>query len=555
MSNRSTRRSLAIWYTPEAKSRRSTDPVYGAGVATHDFTNALIRFSRIPVLELLTPWDATMTAKPPLFAQDREAGPELRVRPVDALFSARPDFPIGVYHDIHADPVRGFRLRGLYSPQPFPVTLTHHTVSYATQREDWYRRLLLEDVRPYDSIICTSTAARDAIRLGLAAQADFFERRFAKRMDFRGRLDVLPLGVDAEIFRPRDRADARAQMQLPSKPFIFLWVGRFSAAQKGDLLPLIRVFRMLQRANSKRDLMLVLAGTSAGPDAQFFTDYAEKLGVASKVRVMTDLEPSRRHLLYGVADVFVSPVENVQETFGITPIEALAAGVPQVVSDWDGYRDTVVDGETGFRIPTLWMKAEADVMPATLIHQDPHLDHGVAGQGTAVDFGLLQQRLQELLDNPQLLRKMGRASRKRALACFDWRPLIRRYEELWKTLGADARRDTTHAARSRERAPDLHSLFGLFHGYATVLLDDKSRIRLRADAKDIVEGKEPVPSYHRGFGLDGELIAGLMQELLWGGKKGRTFTQLLEAFPERHPDLVRRHGMWLLKYGYAERVG
>ena len=53
------------------------------------------------------------------------------------------------------------------------------------------------------------------------------------------------------------------------------------------------------------------------------------------------------------ADVFISLVDNIQETFGITPLEAMASGLPVVVSDWDGYRHTVRDGEEGFLIPTL----------------------------------------------------------------------------------------------------------------------------------------------------------------------------------------------------------
>src|SRR5205807_881053 len=45
--------------------------------------------------------------------------------------------------------------------------------------------------------------------------------------------------------------------------------------------------------------------------------------------------------------------DNLQETFGLSPIEGMAAGLPLVVSDWNGYRDTVRDGVDGFRIPTL----------------------------------------------------------------------------------------------------------------------------------------------------------------------------------------------------------
>src|ERR1700760_2735871 len=57
--------------------------------------------------------------------------------------------------------------------------------------------------------------------------------------------------------------------------------------------------------------------------------------------------------LWAGADVFMSLVDNIQETFGITPVEAMAAGLPVVASNWDGYRFTGRDGQDGFLIPTL----------------------------------------------------------------------------------------------------------------------------------------------------------------------------------------------------------
>ena len=55
---------------------------------------------------------------------------------------------------------------------------------------------------------------------------------------------------------------------------------------------------------------------------------------------------------WAAADIFYSLVDNPQETFGLTPVEAMAAGIPVIVSDWDGYRYTVTDGLEGFLIPT-----------------------------------------------------------------------------------------------------------------------------------------------------------------------------------------------------------
>ena len=36
----------------------------------------------------------------------------------------------------------------------------------------------------------------------------------------------------------------------------------------------------------------------------------------------------------------------------VLPVEAMASGLPVIVSDWDGYKETVRDGVDGFRIPT-----------------------------------------------------------------------------------------------------------------------------------------------------------------------------------------------------------
>ncbi|HRE90473.1 MAG TPA: glycosyltransferase, partial [Myxococcota bacterium] len=66
----------------------------------------------------------------------------------------------------------------------------------------------------------------------------------------------------------------------------------------------------------------------------------------------TPASEAQKQACMAAADVFVSLADNVQETFGLSVIEAMAAGLPVVVSDWDGYKDTVRDGEDGFRVTT-----------------------------------------------------------------------------------------------------------------------------------------------------------------------------------------------------------
>ena len=44
--------------------------------------------------------------------------------------------------------------------------------------------------------------------------------------------------------------------------------------------------------------------------------------------------------------------DNFQETFGLTPLEGMASGLPVIVSDWNGYKSTVRNNIDGFKIPT-----------------------------------------------------------------------------------------------------------------------------------------------------------------------------------------------------------
>ncbi len=413
--------------------------IYGQSVVTHDMATALLRHgSAESVVFLVGPQDV------PAYAAHFKSYPNARVKmEIGILRDGVERFGLTAWHDIRGNPsAPSFKIRtGLASRKPYPITLTIHCLSSQPFIGTLVIPLLTESVLPCDSVICTSRACRDAFQNLLEQVASTFNRRHGANLSYKGRLDVLPLATDTEFFRPIPQAECRRKLGLPQDAFVLLWFGRLSAADKADLFVMLRVVERLRRKNPQRKILLVLAGSQEPqlPFAPGLHQYAKDLGISEHVIIKEAFPPSERNSLYCAADVFVAPADNIQETFGLTPLEAMACGLPQVVADWDGYRDTVQHDVTGFLVPTHWAACDEDISNVSLMNLDILVDHFQLGQSVVVDLEKYEQYLQRLMDQPALRIKMAEASRRRAVEVFGWSPVIKQYEALWAELSQLAR--------------------------------------------------------------------------------------------------------------------
>jgi plasmid stabilization system protein ParE len=183
-------------------------------------------------------------------------------------------------------------------------------------------------------------------------------------------------------------------------------------------------------------------------------------------------------------DLLVLP--SLYEDLSSALIEAMAAGLPVVASDWDGYRDTVRDGIDGFLVPTLMPPAPlgASLAARYELGADTYdLYCGHTSQLVAVDTEAAEAAFRQLFADPALRRRMGESGRQRAEALYEWRVVIASYQALWAELAERRRADANLADRPAPASnPARPDPFAAFASYPSATLSDRHVARLAPGA-------------------------------------------------------------------------
>jgi hypothetical protein len=254
---------------------------------------------------------------------------------------------------------------------------------------------------------------------------------------------------------------------IPNDALVVLLAGRMDVLTKFHPGPLLRVLADLQE-KELTELHLLIYGEA--PNQAMGELWRNGLaGTAPKLPVSW-IAGHKEELAGAVrwaADVFVSLADNPQETFGITPLEAMAAELPCVVSDWDGYRDTV-DEQVGARIPTRMFEGLGIDEAGGLLSETMNYDRAVGriAQGIAVDVGVLRRTLLSLLRDPIRLRQMGENGRRRVEQEYSWKVVMKQWRAMLEEL-AEMRQEGRDAMKAYPRGtppwlPSSSEGFGCF---------------------------------------------------------------------------------------------
>jgi glycosyltransferase involved in cell wall biosynthesis len=202
------------------------------------------------------------------------------------------------------------------------------------------------------------------------------------------RMEVVPVGVDPELFRPLDH--------IERTPGRLITTASADVAMKG----LAYLLEALAKLRTERDLDLTVIGKpkEAGKAARAIAD----LGLSDHVSFISGVPDERIVELYAEAELAVVP--SLYEGFSLPAIEAMCCGVPLVAT-------------TGGALPEV---AGRDNETAFLVEP---------GDGSA-----LAARIATALDDPDLRDRVGAAGRRRVVERWSWRHTAERTVEQYRIL-------------------------------------------------------------------------------------------------------------------------
>lgn len=268
---------------------------------------------------------------------------------------------------------------------PCPMVATFHSYYVRDRWAELFRRPIRNLVDRLGIRIAVSLSAQRAV--GRLFPADY---------------RIIPNGVDCSLFygpsgfsggpgRPAAGPGSRGRFK-PVQHLLF--VG--AMVRRKGLPDLIEAFLQLRRRRGDVVLWVVGDGPDAGNIQRLVPD-----ALRDSVRFFGFVSRSHLVRLYREADVFCAPSLG-QESFGMVLLEAMAAGLPVVASDIEGYRDVLTHGSEGLLVPP--------GRPATLA-----------------------STLSSLLSSPEERSSFGRNGRAKA-ATHDWPEIARRVDSAYQEV-------------------------------------------------------------------------------------------------------------------------
>lgn len=256
----------------------------------------------------------------------------------------------GRYDIIHAHIFPSLYWTALVCPRNVITAVTEHSPTH--HRRKWFLRPIEWFIYSrYHSIICISNIVRENFCAWLPA--------------LKRRTVIIFNGIDLERFQKAIPFD-RSIFGVPQSTPLAIMVSRMDPPEK-DWDTLFHSLTLID------NIHLLAVGT--GSAESHLKNLAVRLGLQTRIHFLgyrTDIPR-----LLKTSDIFV--LSSNFEGFGLVIVEAMACGIPVIVSSFQGYKDVIIENQTGFVFPIGNSTKLAELL--TRVAGDPELRKSVGAAG------------------------------------------------------------------------------------------------------------------------------------------------------------------------------
>ena len=309
-----------------------------------------------------------------------------------------------ILHQLKNSGTKGYYLNSrelnkLYKTLKPDVVNAHYASGYGTlARHSKLKPLILSvwgsDVYdfPYHSKIKMKILKENINFAGKIASTSYsMAAQVEKIMGIKMDITVTPFGVDTDLFKP---------ISTVKKDFTFGIVKTLS--KKYGIEYIIKAFKILLDRMEAESIPIKpkFEVYGRGILEEELKELTKKLNISDRVYFNGYIPNINVPEAINGMDIFCLGSESESESFGVAAVEAMACAVPVIATDVSGFKEVMVNGETGFIVPRKDENAMAEAM-------------------------------YNLMLNSELRKKMGKNGRKRVIELYDWKKNVDIMERLY----------------------------------------------------------------------------------------------------------------------------
>tara|TARA_B110000444_G_scaffold261018_1_gene310516 strand:- start:15197 stop:16900 length:1704 start_codon:yes stop_codon:yes gene_type:complete len=442
------------------------------------------------------------------------------------------------------------------------VGITHTTASLAVM--DSLASLVASDVMPWDAIICTSECVLDTVTKVIDNRFEKLQSKLSIKNPIYPKFPVIPLGLDKDEFDYSNnfKAESRKSLGIGIDDIVIVYVGRISFHAKAHHLPMyLALEQCSQELNINQKIHIIQTGWFANDFTRdVFVNEGKQICPSVEFHFLDGKDQANKHLTLSSGDIFISLSDNIQETFGLTPIEGMAAGLAVLVSDWNGYKSTVRQNIDGFRVNTVLLeKGFGEDLAYDQMMEKINYDYyiGMSVQRVAIDIKDCINKLTILIKDKVKREKFGKSGRTRIKENFNWPVILHKYRDLATEL--DSIRIIESKNYEKFCLPSLPSNaldpFDVFSSYPTDTLTKHHKLYKVSDINnmsinDLLQFKSI--NYSINYlppNEEFEIVYSLFND-----KDQLTIDDILNETILKENNVFRII-IWLLKFGYLSLIG